>query len=182
MLQKEKEKRSGKTGPWETEMARGWQGHLHVHASQDPEVWGRWVPIPGHQVTQHPACKPERPPEGLALQRGRTAILGVPEVAVPQARRWAPKRWRCSAWQCGRGAGDSEVAGTTQRCSQGTGGRDHGADPAAHNKPLEGRGPPVHIRAAGTSTRDSPVQRRGRVGGLEGATGARTPSDGSAKC
>lgn len=65
-------------------------------------------------------------------------------------------------------AGDSEVAGTrasTRRCSQGAGGRDHGADPAASNKPLEGRGSPVHIRAAGTGTRDSPVQGRGRVGG-----------------
>jgi hypothetical protein len=88
----------------------------------------------------------------------------VPEVLVPRAWRWAPKRWRCSAWQCGRGAGESEVADTlagSQHCSQGTGGRDHGADPAAQQ--AAGRYS-VHIREQ-VPVRGTPVQRRGRVGG-----------------
>lgn len=168
MLQKKRKKGAERRDPgkrrWH-EDGRAIYMYMHPRIRRYGGDWYRYL------ATRSPstrACKPERPPEGLALQRGRTAILGVPEVAVPQARRWAPKRWRCSAWQCGRGAGDSDVAGTrasTQRCSQGTGGRDHDADPAAHNKPLEGRSAPVHTPTAGTGTRDSPSQPRGRVGG-----------------
>lgn len=102
---KRKKKRSGKTGPWETEMARDGRAIYMYKHPRIRRYGGDWYRYLATRSPSTGACKPERPPEGLALQRGRTAILGVPEVAVPRARRWAPKRWRCSAWQCGRGPG-----------------------------------------------------------------------------